>query len=165
MSIRYDELDYYDNDELVFFKRCHIPRPDQIMDGTVLDHVVRAYEDREYPFLDRHKEQRKGCYLIYDTHMSCSKCGILPIYAGRSINLGKRLYEHWCSKTEQRLSKYHEIIDAEQLLCPHVEQESGVERRWNGIMFIAIWFIGDDKQRMYFEHRLIGNCKPILNVG
>ncbi len=165
MSIRYDDLHYYDKDELSFFKRCHVPRPDQIMDATVLDHVARAHEDREYPFLDRAKGQRKGCYLIYDTHMSCSKCGILPIYAGRSTNLGKRLYEHWCSKTENRLSEYHEIIDTEQLLCPHTNQNPGAERRWHGIMFIAIWFISDDKKRMYFEHKLIGNCEPILNVG
>jgi len=140
-----------------------ITNPDLVIETNSLDPAARDWENLEYPFKNIPVEKRKGCYLFFDSFGDNEKKEIIPIYAGKSENLSKRLYSHWSSNTNN-LERFNEESNDFEGMSSDLYEFTGCQFP-DGKSKVAIWLIKDNRARMLYEHKIIGILQPLYNRG
>jgi hypothetical protein len=146
-----------------YLKTLGFNKPDLLIDSTSIDVVARKIEELERPLKGYEKAEQTGCYFFFDFFKKNGKETIIPIYVGKSTHLSKRLYSH-LHKKDSMTSEYFSHCE-EFNTCDNMLYEfTNCSFPYGECMF-AIWFEPVEKERMYFEHKLIGLLRPLYNKG
>ena len=130
--------------------------PNKIINPNLIDPLVRLEDNQLHPFPDQRSGKWRGCYLFY---ADICKGYNIALYAGQTVNLGIRLHQHWNGHYSRLNGWLPSVLD--RLL----DYDSEVHAELLSSMFFAYWLIPEKKERALFEHKLIGNLKPICNIN
>lgn len=148
-----------------YFHKREVFEPDGIIIGADLDARAREESEEKYPFGSEYSAVVAGCYLIFDNIDASIDESINPIYVGRSRDLKKRLWTHWCEDRNNVLDAYHQACEKGLFIKEVLNEYSYdvLELKSGAPTCFAIWFFDDERERMLFEHELIYKCKPLMN--
>lgn len=141
------------------FLNAQVPLPDMCINELALCSIVGKNHNVPTIFGDGDNKIKSGCYEFYIKHKETDR--EISLYIGRAYDLRVRLNQHLGGKfgSNWKEGYRNEMLDNQMLT--NEGELMGFDQMGGG--GINIWELEKDRDRMYFEHVLIGNLKPIYN--
>ena len=147
-----------------FITETMLPAPNEIIDGIYSDKAHRDMMEEDHPLKGR--MNTPGCYLYYCYYDWGEGVKPVYIYAGKTVQLGRRLWEHWTGNEGKVEAFFVENVDSGKLDLEVVLETGSVSVvQPEPIVRVALWFIDNERDRTMLEHGIIYSYRPWMNFG